>query len=215
MTVSYDRIFTHDDATSLLQKQTDIKNSIDALTTAVTNNTTNYVDKSTAQSIDGVKTFTSSPVVPTPTDSDNSTKAATTAFIENTFFGKLVTHLAASTAATISSLSTDSLFYRMLSCALTASGVQYNLTNSSAWYIKLGSLFGGLIIQGGYATNVSTSNTTISYPISFSGLPGVCATSSTDGGYVKVAPVNSDDFVARYVGSFTGEKWVYYLAAGK
>jgi hypothetical protein len=34
------------------------------------------------QSIDGVKTFTSSPLLPTPSSSDNSTKAATTAFVK-------------------------------------------------------------------------------------------------------------------------------------
>ena len=66
-----------------------------------------------------------------------------------TLFSKIVTHLASSTAASISSLNTSSLFYRMLSWALTASGVQYNFSNSAAWYICLGSLFGGLIIQGG------------------------------------------------------------------
>ena len=37
MSVTYDRVFTHDDATALIGKQTDIKNGIDALTTAVGN----------------------------------------------------------------------------------------------------------------------------------------------------------------------------------
>lgn len=41
-----------------------------------------FVDKSTAQSIGGVKTFTSSPILPTPTTSDNSTAGATTAFVK-------------------------------------------------------------------------------------------------------------------------------------
>ena len=85
----------------------------------------------------------------TPGNTDNSTKAATTAFVENTFFNKLVAKLLATTAATITSLSTSSLFYRFLAQALSVAGVQYNLSNSSAWYICLGSLFGGLIIQGG------------------------------------------------------------------
>ena len=87
--------------------------------------------------------------VDTPGNSDNSTKAATTAFVENTFFNKLVAKLLATTAATITSLRTSSLFYRFLAQALSVAGVQYNLSNSSAWYICLGSLFGGLIIQGG------------------------------------------------------------------
>lgn len=41
-----------------------------------------FVDLSSAQSIDGIKTFTSSPVVPTPSTGDNSTKAASTAFVK-------------------------------------------------------------------------------------------------------------------------------------
>lgn len=41
-----------------------------------------YVDKTTAQTIAGVKTFSDSPVVPTPATGDNSTKAATTAFVK-------------------------------------------------------------------------------------------------------------------------------------
>lgn len=85
----------------------------------------------------------------TPGNTDNSTKAATTAWVENVFFTKLVAKLLATTAATITSLSTSSLFYQFLAQALSVAGVQYNLSNSSAWYICLGSLFGGLIIQGG------------------------------------------------------------------
>lgn len=45
--------------------------------------TKNFVDLTSAQSIGGVKTFTSSPVVPTPSAEDNSTKVATTAFVES------------------------------------------------------------------------------------------------------------------------------------
>ena len=58
-------------------------------------------------------------IVPTPANNDNSTKAATTAFVENTFFDKLVAKLLATTAATITSLSTSSLFYRFLAQALS------------------------------------------------------------------------------------------------
>jgi len=114
--------------------------------------------------------FTGTPTAPTPTSSDNSTNVATTAFVENSFFGKLATHLAASTATTISSLDSNSLFYRMLSWALSAAGVQYNLSNSSAWYICLGSLFGGLIIQGGSTSDSLISNGVykVTFPVAFS-----------------------------------------------
>lgn len=90
-----------------------------------------------------------------------------------TLFSKIVTHLASSTAASISSLNTSSLFYRMLSWALTASGVQYNFNNSSAWYICFGNLLGGLIIQGGSYSLTgqqqggSYSNKVITFPINF------------------------------------------------
>ena len=58
-------------------------------------------------------------IVPTPANNDNSTKAATTAFVENTFFDKLVAKLLATTAATITSLSTSSLFpYRQTDCSV-------------------------------------------------------------------------------------------------
>lgn len=37
----------------------------------------------TDQSVDGIKTFTASPIIPTPTAGDNSTKAASTAFVQS------------------------------------------------------------------------------------------------------------------------------------
>jgi hypothetical protein len=40
-----------------------------------------YVNLTGNQNIDGIKTFSSSPIVPTPTTGDNSTKVATTAFV--------------------------------------------------------------------------------------------------------------------------------------
>lgn len=41
-----------------------------------------FVDKSTDQTVAGIKTFSSSPAVPTPATSDSSTKAASTAFVK-------------------------------------------------------------------------------------------------------------------------------------
>lgn len=42
-----------------------------------------YVDKTSTQTVAGVKTFSSSPVVPTPGTSDNSTQVASTAYVKN------------------------------------------------------------------------------------------------------------------------------------
>lgn len=90
--------------------------------------------------------------------------------------GDIVTHLASSAAISISSLNTNSVFYRLLQYALTAAGVQYNFQNSNAWYICLGSLFGGLIIQGGdYPLNGQTSGATHSYRINYAiAFPTAC-----------------------------------------
>ncbi len=81
--------------------------------------------------------------------------------------GDIVTHLASSAAISISSLNTNSVFYRLLQYALTAAGVQYNFTNNTAWYICLGSLFGGLIIQGGYVAFSGGTSKTYTYPVAF------------------------------------------------
>ncbi len=152
--------------------------------------------------------------VPTPGKSDNSTKAATTAFVENTFFDKLVVKLLATTAATITSLSTSSLFYRFLAQALSVAGVQYNLSNSSAWYICLGSLFGGLIIQGGYIPSNLWVNKayTVNYPITMTnpafGLAGQPASNTTS---VCLAS-HTASTLTLHTAEITGYSW---LALGK
>ena len=219
MSVTYDRVFTHDDAQALLTKQGDIKDAINGLTTAVSNQTTNAVDRSTAQSIDGVKTFTSAPLITdTIPDSENSSKAATTSWVETVFFSKLVAKLAATTATSISSLSTSSLFYRMLSWALTAAGVQYNFTNSSAWYICLGSLFGGLIIQGGRCADIPLNGswTNFYFPINFYSVNyyRAIACPYTVGAVTSIAGYNKSQFQIAMKSNDTGNGVAYYVAFG-
>jgi len=86
----------------------------------------------------------------------------------STLLADVVTHLASSAAISISSLNTNSVFYRLLQYALTAAGVQYNFTNANAWYICLGALFGGLIIQGGSGTYPANSQiVTIPFTLAF------------------------------------------------
>jgi len=48
---------------------------------------TQAVQKTGDETIAGIKTFTSSPIVPTPTNGDNSTKVATTAFVNSEISG--------------------------------------------------------------------------------------------------------------------------------
>lgn len=84
-----------------------------------------------------------------------------------TLCADIVTNLASDAAISISELSTDSIFYRLLSFALHAAGVRYNFSNSNAWYICLGALFGHLIIQGGSAYTTGASPNQINLPVSY------------------------------------------------
>ena len=68
------------------------------------------------------------------------------------------------------------LLSKIISQMNSDDGVQYNLTNSSAWYVKLGAKYGGLIIQGGkmpFTDNVVAGSDYYHehiFPISFSTL---------------------------------------------
>ena len=104
----------------------------------------------------------------------------------STLLADVVTHLASSAAISISSLNTNSVFYRLLQYALTAAGVQYNFTNSSAWYICLGALFGGLIIQGGNATvTAATTAQAFQLPITFTAPFGGVATAINNSSAIR------------------------------
>lgn len=89
-----------------------------------------------------------------------------------TDFGNgVLAHLLDSTlVSAVTAVSTGSLFGKLVEKLLEASGVQYNFQNSNAWYICLGSLFGGLIIQGGRKTYNPTDGddgTEGTFPIEF------------------------------------------------
>ena len=58
----------------------------------------------------------------------------------------------------------------------TGLGIRYDFSNVNAWYICLGKLFGGLIIQGGmeneyYDVNATNKLKTFTYPIAFKNIP--------------------------------------------
>lgn len=94
-----------------------------------------------------------------------------TEYAQVTDFGEgTIAHLISSAlVSTVTACSTGSVFGKLVEKLLDASGMRYNLTNSNAWYICMGSLFGGLIIQGGTVANVSANTTTqVDYPITFS-----------------------------------------------
>lgn len=139
----------------------------------------------------------------------------------STLLADVVTHLASSAAISISSLNTNSVFYRLLQYALNAAGVQYNFTNRSAWYICLGALFGGLIIQGGLITTPSTSTFNYKpYPVSFVRNPCVsfAAPSVTSSAAVHVSTQYAGSNTRIGVLASAGSSWtsvdISYIAIG-
>ena len=81
-----------------------------------------FVDKSSDQTIAGVKTFSSSPVVPTPGTSDSSTNAASTAYVKNQAYiihNEVVTATGDATGATAGS-GTNTLALTLANTAVTA-----------------------------------------------------------------------------------------------
>ena len=50
----------------------------------------------------------------------------------------------------------------------TGLGIRYDFSNVYSWYICLGKLFGGLIVQGGSSSNPQSYSTLCQFPISFS-----------------------------------------------
>lgn len=78
----------------------------------------------------------------------------------------IIKKLALTTTITaIKALETNSWFGQLLKMVLTASGVKYNIAQNG--YVCLGSFFGGLIIQWGYANMKNDVYRTDTLPISF------------------------------------------------
>lgn len=131
----------------------------------------------------------------------------------STLLADVVTHLASSAAISISSLNTNSVFYRLLQYALTAAGVQYNFTNSNAWYICLGSLFGGLIIQGGTKNNVDAqSSVEVTFPIAFSGY--TYTTLGITSGNTATWLSKDSNSKCRILKNANSGNYIYWLAVG-
>lgn len=91
---------------------------------------------------------------------------------------------------------------------LASAGVRYDFSNTSAWYICLGVLFGGLIIQGGKVNitvgrNIYNDDTV--YPIAFNNLPSV--------NIINIADIlDQDGWVTSAIKSITNLKFTYMTA---
>jgi len=82
------------------------------------------------QTVAGVKTFSSSPIAPTPTAGDNSTKAATTAFVKNAADAAAATGTAAASAVEAKLLGIGQSWTSVISSPGRAFGTTY--TNDTA-----------------------------------------------------------------------------------
>ena len=78
----------------------------------------------------------------------------------------IMASLASKTLGTVvDAITTDSVLGKLIKMLLDASGVKYLIDTNG--YVCFGSLFGGLIIQWGYAQNCNSSSQRIKLPISF------------------------------------------------
>lgn len=114
-----------------------------------------YVALTGDQTISGVKTFTSSPIVPTPTARDNSTKVATTAYVDR----KMVLGTAVNTT---SGTSVDFIGIPSWAKRITVMLKGVSTNGSSVVQVQLGSVSG--IETSGYQSiaTVSTNITSTS-----------------------------------------------------
>lgn len=106
----------------------------------------------------------------------------------------------------VSTLTSDSLLATMIQKVLTATGVKYNIAQNG--YLCFGSLFGGLIIQWGYKTNVKTGN--IMYPLSSKTASVTLATATSYSGNavsVTTSDCNNDGF-AFFMNYTSNFRWV-------
>ena len=78
----------------------------------------------------------------------------------------IMNSLASKTLGTVvSSLTTDSVFGKLMSLLLSASGVKYSLGTNG--YVKFGSFFGGLIIQWGTLDSLYKAYQLLTFPLAF------------------------------------------------
>ena len=99
---------------------------------------------------------------------------------------------------------------------LKSQGVRYDFSNESAWYICLGSSFGGLIIQGGTVANFI--NSSVKFPIAFKAVRHISTTSggpsttNTYKHYTKINELSNTAFSANSDDALVRK--LYWIAVG-
>jgi len=116
------------------------------------------------QTVAGVKTFSSSPIVPTATAGDNTTKAASTAFVK-----------AATDSAVI-----DRSRISLTASQVTTSGTAVDFTSIPSWAKRITVMFNGVSTNGSSAVTVQIGAGSID-ATGYSGASGYTGTSSAAG----------------------------------
>lgn len=106
---------------------------------------------------------------------DSSKKGASTSWVKNAFvkFKNFTSNQIKDFASSVKSLFNssefdDNVLRALRDKTLSTLGVKWSFSNPNSWYICLGVLFGGLIIQGGYISVPEYQQTTKPLPINFS-----------------------------------------------
>lgn len=97
---------------------------------------------------------------------------------------------------------------------LKAKGVRYDFSNENAWYICLGEVFGGLIIQGGKTSTSyynATSKSSASFPLAFKRVLTVLGTIDATVG--EQSQANIDDGVSWTLTKVMFEHFPHYYVA--
>lgn len=178
------------------------------------------VDRFSAQTIAGIKTFTSSPVVPTVAPGDNTTKAANTAFVTGAI-GAISTPAATETTAGIAELATQaetdarSDDERIVTPKKLGNGFAVSLAANG--YIKLPSWLGGWHVQWGNASVSANFVLDATLPSTFSASHLIAFGSlytSSNGADRSVGAVPSSTSVVRLVNNNPSTQNVAFLCIG-
>lgn len=104
-----------------------------------------------AETVAGVKTFSSSPIAPTPTTGDNTTKVATTAFVKTTADAAVADRARLyQPAAQATTSGTEVTFSSIPSWAKRITVMFSGVSGAAAGSVKVRALVGGVEVTSGY-----------------------------------------------------------------
>lgn len=152
---------------------------------------------------------------------DSSKKGASTSWVKNAFvkFKNFTSNQIKDFASAVKSLFNssefdDNVLRALRDKTLSTLGVRWSFSNPNSWYICLGVLFGGLIIQGGF---MAQENVNITLPISFlhNQFTAVAAHYSNSNNPVAISVNNISKTTIHIASQLTGTSHACYIAIGR